>query len=529
MTVYAVEELGVAIAGRAIVRDVSFEIGAGECVALVGASGSGKSQTCLAPFGLSPGIATGSARLADKELIGLAEPALRRIRARDAGFVFQQPLTALTPHLRIGRQLAEAWTQAGAPRPSRADLAAALDRVGIERPDERLDQFPHRLSGGQRQRVMIAAAIAHRPRLLVADEPTTALDAALRADILALLARLRAEEGMAMLLVSHDLASVARHADRIVVLNEGRVEESGPAAEILGNPARDYTKALIAASPKLVPRRKQEPGSGARDTGPLPPQEHNRMLLEARGISVSFRRPGWRRGTFAAVADASLAIPPACGLAIVGGSGSGKSTLARAIARLGPADRGEVLWNGKPLPPRPRMKSAHRRLIQPVFQDPAASLDPMWRVREVIAEPLRHLRPELDADARAKRVAVALEEVGLPPDFAKRRPATLSGGQAQRVAIARALISDPELLLLDEATSALDVLVAGRVLDLLERLREKRGLAILMITHELAVAQRLCRDVIVMDQGRIVETGPIDEVIAAPSHPATRRLVAASE
>jgi peptide/nickel transport system ATP-binding protein len=175
------------------------------------------------------------------------------------------------------------------------------------------------------------------------------------------------------------------------------------------------------------------------------------------------------------------------------------------------------------------MKSAHRRLIQPVFQDPAASLDPMWRVREVIAEPLHHLRPELDADARAKRVAVALEEVGLPPDFAKRRPATLSGGQAQRVAFARALISDPELLLLDEATSALDVLVAGRVLDLLERLREKRGLAILMITHELAVAQRLCRDVIVMDQGRIVETGPIDEVIAAPSHPATRRLVAASE
>lgn len=500
MSIYVVDDLAVDIGGRRVVEGVSFSLDRGECVALVGASGSGKSQSCLAPFGLSAGVISGSARLLGEELADAAPARLSRLRACHAGFVFQQPMTALTPHLNIGRQLSEAWRQAGAARPSRAELAAALDRVGLPRPAELLDQYPHRLSGGQRQRVMIAAAIAHRPKLLVADEPTTALDAPLRAEILGLLSELRVEQGLALLLVSHDLTAVERHADRVVVLNGGRVE----------NADSDYAKALIAASPRLT------------DPAPALPPVGERLLVAA-GVTVDFPRPGWRRGRIVAVADAGLTLRAGEGLALVGGSGSGKSTLARAIARLGPQSAGVVSWKDRPLPPRGRIEPASRRFMQPVFQDPVASLDPKWRVEDIIAEPVRHLAPGHEAP-----VAALLAEVGLSADFADRRPAELSGGQAQRVAIARALACDPELLLLDEATSALDVLVAGKVLELLETLRRRRGLAILFITHDLAVARRLCHRIAVMDAGRIVEEGETETLIRTPRHAATRRLVGAS-
>jgi len=512
MSVYAVDGLGVTIAGRRIVADVSFALGAGECVALVGASGSGKSQTCLAPFGLAAGIASGSARLLGEELVGLPEPRLRRLRGTQAGFVFQQPLTALAPHLTIGRTLSEAWTQAGAARPSRADLARALGEVGLDRADERLDSYPHRLSGGQRQRVMIAAAIAHHPRLLIADEPTSALDAELRRGILALLSRLREERGMALLLVSHDLAAIADFADRVVVLAGGEAVEQGPAAAVMRTPGAAQTRALIAATPHL------------NDPAPaLPPP--GAALLEADDVSVSFPGAGWRRGRIAAVANASIAVRAGEGLALVGGSGSGKSTLARAVARLGPIDAGRVTWAGMPLPPRQRMTRADRRLIQPVFQDPAASLDPRWRVDDIIAEPIRHLAPDADT---AARVIALLDEVELGPAYADRHPSELSGGQAQRVAIARALGPGPAMLLLDEATSALDVLVGARVVELLARLQRERGLAILMISHDLAVARRLCHRIAVMDAGRIVEEGETERVIAKPRHPVTHRMVEAS-
>ncbi len=512
MSLYSVRNLAIDIDGRRVVDGVSFDLGPGECLALVGASGSGKSQTCLAPFGLSAGVARGSARLGGVELVGLPEQALRPIRARDVGFVFQQPMTALTPHLKVGRQLAEAWRQAGAPCPTRDEMAAALDRVGLPRPFELLDQYPHRLSGGQRQRVMIAAAIAHRPKLLIADEPTTALDAPLRAGILDLLSELRRDHGLALLLVSHDLAAVADHANRLLVLNAGQPVESGPARDVLGCPRDDYTRALIAAAPRLSDPAPNLPAPGA-------------PLLAAEGVGVCFPRPGWRRGSFEAVADAGLALAEGEGVALIGGSGSGKSTLARAIARLGPMHAGVVTWQGAPLPPRNRMGKAERRYIQPVFQDPVASLDPRWRVADIIAEPLRHLAPELDP---APRVVALLNEVELGAGFADRRPAELSGGQAQRVAIARALVADPKLLLLDEATSALDVLVAGKVLDLLADLQRRRRLAILFISHDLAVARRLCHRIAVMEAGRIVEQGPAEAIIAAPQHPATQRLVAAS-
>jgi ABC-type microcin C transport system duplicated ATPase subunit YejF len=515
MSVYTVDSLSIAIAERTLVEGVSFSIAAGECVALVGESGSGKSLTCMTPFGLSAGLALGSARLDGQQLCGLGEKGLRALRARGAGFVFQQPLTALTPHLKIGAQLAEAASQAGAPRPSRAALAAMLERVGLTQADERLDQYPHRLSGGQRQRVMIAAAMAHNPKVLIADEPTTALDASLRHEVMDLIDRLRAEQGLAVLLVSHDLATVEGHADQIIVMRHGKMVEAGPARTLLAQPTADYTQQLVAAAPRL---------DGPAPDLPLP----GAALLEARDISVSFARPGWRSGKMIAVNGASLSLAAGEALALVGESGSGKSTLGRAIARLGPCDAGHVTWQGAPFPARARMTTAHRRLIQPVFQDPVASLDPRWKVADVIAEPLKHLMPDLSAADRDARVAAALAEVELSPEMASRRPTELSGGQAQRVAIARALVAEPKMLLLDEATSALDVLVAAQIVKLFQKLQRDRGLSILAITHDLALARQLCHRIAVLDAGQIVETGQTDAIIAVPSHPVTQRMVAAS-
>lgn len=498
MTLYAVEGLSLSLNGARLLEGVSFEVARSGCTALVGASGSGKTMSCFAPFGLAPGTPTGSARLEGAELIGLPEPARRPIRAR-AGFVFQQPLTALTPHLTIGSQLAEA-----AGNRERKALAAMLARCGLA--EAKLDQYPHRLSGGERQRALIAMATAHHPALLVADEPTSALDAGLRHAILDLLDRFR-EQGMGLLLVSHDLPLVAKHADRVVVLDSGKVVEDGRASDVLKSPQHAVTRALIAASPRLDSPAPILPEPGA-------------PLLSASGISVAFR------GT-PAVSATSFHLHEGEALALVGRSGSGKSTLARAVARLGPCDSGTVTWRGEPLPGRSRMRPAHRRLLQPVFQDPAASLDPHWTVAQSVEEPLRHLFPELTREARSERAATALDEVELGAAYAARRPSQLSGGQAQRVAIARALVANPELILLDEATSALDVLVAGRILALLAKLQQSRRLAILAITHDLAVARALCHRIAVMDAGRIVETGDTAACIAAPASQALKDLVSA--
>jgi len=512
MTLYAVERLRVRIGDRSLVEDVSFSVEAGRCTALVGASGSGKSMSCLTPFGLSRGIASGSARLGERELIGLPEVALRPLRAR-VGFVFQNPLSALTPHLTIGQQLVEAAMQAGGPRLDERALEQLLDQVGLHKPGV-LRSYPHRLSGGERQRVLIAAAIAHGPELVIADEPTSALDADLRHAIMEVLARLR-DQGMGLLLVSHDLPLVERYADRIVVLEAGHVAEAGEAGALLAHPASGAARALIAASPRLDDPKPVLPSTG----GPL---------LEARDISVAFRATGWRGGQVAAVTGASLAIAKGEALAIVGASGSGKSTLARAIGRIGPCDGGTVSWRGESLPVRHGMRREHRAGMQAVFQDPVASLDPQWRMVDSVAEPLRYLMPELPSIDRTARALAALEAVELGAAFAERRPAELSGGQAQRVAIARALVAAPDLLILDEATSALDVLVAGRILDLLERLQRERRLAILLITHDIAVARRLCHRIAVMEAGRIVEEGPSLQVIATPQSAAAKALISAS-
>lgn len=537
---YTVQNLSVRVGGRVIVEDIGFTLAPGEIVALAGASGAGKSMSAMTPFGLSAGIASGSAMLDGTELIGLPERELRRVRAAKLGFVFQQPLTALTPHRSVRQHLIEAAMQAGGSRPDKAQMAAMLDAVGLARPEERLAQYPHRLSGGERQRVLIAAALAHDPRYLVADEPVGALDAALRGEIMALLVRLCRERGMAMLLVSHDLAGIEHHADRLLLLDRGRVVEAGTARQIAATPASDYGQRLMAATPRL--------------SEPLPPlPAPGETVLEVQAINVHFPRPGWRMGRIDAVADACLTLAKGETLALVGGSGSGKSTLGRAIAGLGPMQAGTIFWQGKALPPRQRRSAAHRRLIQPVFQDPIASLDPHWAVADIILEPVRFLANTASpfasneaempiGHARTLGVSTALnanglrrsqaedllEEVGLPRDFAARKPASLSGGQAQRVAIARALSANPEMLLLDEATSALDPLVADGVLGLFARLQCERGLSLLFITHDLALARRTAHRIAVMEGGRIVECAPREALFANPQAEATKRLIAAS-
>jgi peptide/nickel transport system ATP-binding protein len=514
MSVYALEGLSVAIGGKTLVHDVSLSIGAGERVALIGESGSGKSLTCLAPFGLTPAVLGGSARLDGEQVIGLAPAALRQCRAEKVGFVFQQPLTALTPHLTVEQQLTEAACQAGGPRPDRTQLAAMLERVGLTRAVQQLDQFPHLLSGGERQRVMIAAAIAHGPRLLIADEPTSALDASLRQEIMALLGTLCVERGMALLLVSHDIASIERHCDQLLVLKSGKVVERGQASSCMARPDHDYTRRLIAATPRLS------------DPSPILPPVGEEFLKVER-LSVSFRSHGFRATRIAAVQDVSFSLKQGEALALVGGSGSGKSTIGRALAGIGPMEQGTIMLNGQPLPPRRQRTLAQRAAIQPVFQDPVVSLDPQWTIAQSIAEPLRALALVPSGDVQ-QRMASALHSVGLDESFAGRKPATLSGGQAQRAALARALTVGPDILVLDEATSALDPLVAQEIVEELRRLQRVYGQSLLFITHDLALAKCLCHRIAVLDAGQIVEIGSSDQITSAPQSAAARKLVAAS-
>lgn len=510
--IFTLSNFGVTIGDTKIVEDLSLSIAAGEVVALAGASGSGKSMTAMTPFGLSAGTGSGSAKLNGEELLDLSEEELADRRASKIGFIFQQPLTAMTPHRNVAQHLTEAAMQAGGSRPDRETMIGMLMQVGLDDPESKLRQYPHRLSGGERQRVLIACAISHGPQLLIADEPTSALDASLRRSTMDLLSSLCREKSMAMLLVSHDLASVERDADRLLLLQDGRVEEQGDAAKIAQAPTSDYGRALMAATPRL-------------DEALSPLGESGETLLQTFDLHVRFKKPGWRSGYLDAVRDASLQLAKGETLAIVGGSGSGKSTLGRAIAGLGPVTSGEITWAGSPLPARKRRKIAERQLIQPVFQDPVASLDPRWLVSDIINEPVEKLTGQsLDSDG----IAALLAEVDLPADFADRRAPQLSGGQAQRVAIARALSAQPQMLLLDEATSALDPLVADGVVQLFDKIQRERGLSLLFITHDLALARRIAHRIAVMDAGRIVECSERTELFERPKTDTTKRLLAAS-
>ena len=512
-------DLRVEIAGAAVLGPVSLSLGEGEVLALTGESGSGKSMTALAILRLLPdGAATaGRIALAGRDLSALGEREMCGVRGGEIGIVFQEPMTALDPLRTIGDQVAEiVRLHARCTRTeARAQARDALARA--ELPPERHppSRYPHELSGGQRQRVCIAMAIAAGPRVLIADEATTALDVTTQARILALLRRLVAEEGLSLLLITHDLAVVAGLADRIAVMRGGLVVEEGPARRVLGEPRHPYTRALVAASGHVPERRRaQAPGA---------------PLLEVSGVSRSYalpRRPFGPRRVHHAVRDVSLAVRAGESVGLVGRSGCGKSTLARAILGLDPVEVGAIRLGGAPM--APGAGHAVRRRVQAVFQDPYGSFNPRHRVERLVAEPFHLLSDAPRGAARSRAVAEALDAVGLPADAAQRHIHEFSGGQRQRIAIARALVIRPSLIVLDEAVSALDVRVRARVLDLLADLQGRHGLAYLFISHDLGVVRAVTDRVLVMDEGRIVEEGATDAVLAAPRHPATRALIDAA-
>ena len=512
MSLLAVDDLSVRFGATAAVDRVSFRIDKGEAVGLVGASGSGKSQTALALLGLSPRTATvtGQVQLNGVDLIGAAPDVIRRQRARHIAMVFQDPALALNPYLTVGRQLGEILRAHGLASGASVHerIVAALARVGLPDPERQAGRYPHQLSGGMRQRVMIAAALIAEPDLLVADEPTTALDVTVQASVLDMLDDIRGET--ALLLITHDLGIVAGHCERMLVLDEGRLVEAGHTASLFREPQHAKTRELLdEATLAALP-----------DT----PVESSELLLNTDGLTVAYRMS--RRQSLRAVDAVDIALAPGETLAIVGESGAGKTSLAHAIAGLiEPAD-GSVVFGGKALPSTLAGRAtATLAELQLVFQDPTASLSPSMPVRDIVAEPLTVHEPALGSAERSARVDALLGEVGLDAGLADAMPHELSGGQAQRVAIARAIILKPRVLICDEAVAALDGAVRRRVLELLADVQQKTGLAVIFITHDLAVVRSIAHRVAVMYLGRVVESGPTSAVFRQPRHPYTRALL----
>ena len=517
MTILSVNDLTVRFGARPVVDRVAFTVARGETVALVGESGSGKSLTALAVLRLLPpgAVTTGRVLLDGTDMMAASPDRLRAMRGATAGIVFQEPMTSLNPLHRIGRQVGEAMALHGR-RPTRTAIVALLDSCGFPDAAQRLDALPHQLSGGQRQRVMIAIALANDPALLIADEPTTALDVTIQAQILDLLAAQKARRGLALLLISHDLGVVRRYADRVCVMKDGCIVEQGAAASVFANPTHPYTRMLLDSEPRGRP-------------DPLPASAP--VLAQATDICVDFatRRGLLRRAasSLRAVDHVSITIRAGETVGLVGESGSGKSTMGLALLRLTHAS-GRVVFAGEDLQSLPPARLRQRRAqMQIVFQDPYGSLSPRMAVGDLVSEGLRvHERP--GAAARAQRVAAALAEVGLPPDVVQRYPHEFSGGQRQRIAIARALVLHPRLLVLDEPTSALDRSVQAQIVALLQDLQRRHGLAYLFISHDLAVVRALAHRVVVLRAGRVVEEGEADALFAAPREPYTRALMAAA-
>ena len=511
MSGLAMQQVRIAYGSRAAVNDVSLAVSPGEVVALVGESGSGKSSLALAALGLLPPEATvtGTVSVGGRDLSALSPRELDRVRGRGIALVFQDPAAALNPRLRIGAQVAETIRVHDRISRRAADARAAeiLARVGLPAAIVPATRYPHQLSGGQRQRVAIAVAIAAGPALLVADEPTSALDVTTQAQILALLRRLVAEDGMGLLLVSHDLAVVAEIADRILVMKDGAVVEEGRATALLARPASPYGRRLVASARAAVPAR--SPAAG-------PP------LLEVRGISR-------RHGTATVLDDVSFTVGRGETVGLVGESGAGKTTLLRTVLALEAPQAGEVRLAGQSVTrSRGRALRRLRRDMQAVFQDPGRSLDPRHRVGRIVAEPLHLLDPRPGRDDRRDRVERVLREVGLEPADADLFPHQFSGGQRQRIALARALVVAPALVVLDEALSALDMSVRAEMLALLAELSVRRGLSYLFVSHDIALMRQVADRLVVLRDGRVLEQGPTADLMTAPQSRYTADLIAAT-
>ncbi|AXI48347.1 microcin ABC transporter ATP-binding protein [Sulfitobacter sp. SK012] len=521
MTLLSVQNLSLSIHGLSILKDVSFDIAAGEIVAVTGESGSGKSLTALSIMQLLPKgtTSTGNILLDDQALTTLPERALCALRGNDMGMVFQEPMTALNPVKTIGAQVAETILIHTNASKTEAMIRAAqtLERVGLPNADFPLSRYPHELSGGQRQRVVIAMAIALKPRLLIADEPTTALDVTTQAQILELLTQLARDDGMGLLMITHDLAVVSQMADKIIVMRHGEIVERGATTDLMFNMQHPYTRMLFAASAHKVN---------------LPPAPPPAPLLEVKGISRDYRIPRKtlfaKPGHFRAVDNVSFVLNRGERLGLVGESGCGKSTLTRAILGLEEVQEGAITLKGAPVFTNGLPNLAVRRQMQVVFQDPFGSFNPRHKVARLVTEPFHLLEdPPRGAD-RTRAIDEALSAVGLNPQDAQKYIHEFSGGQRQRIAIARSLIIRPDLILFDEAVSALDVSVRAKILDLLAELCAAYDLSYLFVSHDLSVVRSVTDRVLVMKSGKIVEEGATADVFNNPQHPYTRELIAAA-
>jgi len=496
------------------VRNVSWHLSRGETLAILGESGSGKSVSASAIMNLidcPPGeIVSGEILFEGQDVLKMSSNARRDLNGRRIAMIFQDPLSHLNPVYTVGFQIAETMTAHGTPRvQARSRALELMARVGIPDHEAKFDAYPHQFSGGQRQRLMIAMALALKPDILIADEPTTALDVTVQAQVLALLEELQQETGMGLLLITHDLGVVAEVADRVVVMNSGEIVEAGTASDVYHDPGHPYTRKLIAAVP----------GTGEM-AAPL--ETGIKPILEVNGLTKHF-------GSFIALDDASLTVLPGETVAIVGESGSGKSTLAKTLLRLEEATSGEALWHGRDLVTMgQRELFSLRRDIQMVFQDPTQSLNPRMSVYDIVSEAFA-IHPEILPRSQWKaRVRELLDQVGLDANHMNRYPHQFSGGQRQRIAIARSLALEPKLIICDEAVSALDVSIQSQVMTLLTGLQDKLGLSYLFIAHDLPLVRDFAHRVIVMQDGRIVEQGPVAQIFEAPRQTYTRNLIAAS-